>query len=311
MRVYKELGVETVTLDNVKRAEQYQLKAKLLGQERLNLQINKDNGTVGLVTVKDGEGTLEIPNFVSWINRGAFAKTHYNVIDIKGKILSFNSVFAYMKSSKLKVIYPFDNLKVISDAFKYAKSLEELDLSECNLSNVKEAEFAFFLTPKLRQVVFGKNALKSAVNIKSIFKMSGLKSLDCNEVFGDSITKISGAFEESEIKSINLGGLCKAGTSEALQKEVFMGFLPEGLETLRMRSIPDWDYTYKCAEGLEGQFLAISLRALSPDLQISNLHLDEEQPRKRVEQFMYRIGQVKAFKVYNGHNSPVVWFPKI
>lgn len=300
-----------MTLDNVKRAEQYQLKAKLLGQERLDLQINKDNGTVGLVTVKDGEGTLEIPNFVSWINGGAFARTHYNVIDIKGKILSFNSVFAYMESSKLKVIYPFDNLKVISDAFKYAKSLEELDLSECNLSNVKEAEFAFFLTSKLRQVIFDKYALKSAVDIRSVFKKSGIKSLDCGKVFGKCVTSFWGAFIDSDIQILDLGNLCRLESPEIVKKEVFMGFLPEGLETLKMKSIPDWDYTYKCAEGLEGQVFAISLRALSPDLQISNLYLDEEQPRKRVEQFMYRIGQVKAFKVYNGHNSPVVWFPKL
>lgn len=273
-------------MTNVERAKQYEIKSSLLGINRFSFYTYEKSDTVTLESVTDGTGDIEIPDFVTSIDGEAFSGTHYTQVKFKGPLEDLAYTFAGIHSEKIKVIYPFDNLSSIQGMFYGCLLTKEIDLSDCDLSNVTNASFAFCDTEVLESLTFSNREMTAVEHIGYMFfQSSKLKEFNCDKLFGTHIKILTNAFRKSSIEDLSIRNLSNTPYSEVFGARP-TDFLPSGLKILRAHKIPYWAVP----------------KSNTTEMELQHIYFDIPQVEVEIRNFLIKLNQKHGVPVtiHNG-----------
>lgn len=280
-------------LNNVELAKRAILKQKMLGVKKFEFEIHEGSNEVKLKSVVPGRGKLVVPKFVTSVEIGSFKDCEYDEVEFTGPLDRIFCAFSGSRSKRLKIIHPFDSIKDCSGMLKEAEDLEEVELSEFNVSNVTIAAEMFLGDIELRKVIPPKSKFMRVETIAKMFLYSGAKRINCNEWFGDKVKHVADCFYASEIEELDMRNLSRRiSTASQFQPATFF---PSTLRVLIMDEIsPEWEEHYRTKP---------NVYVLPHKMELDHLYLTEAQPEDRIAQFL-RMIDVKRDYTVTVHNGP-------
>lgn len=181
---------------------------------------------------------IVVPEYISFIESQAFAGLSPKLIAFTRPVCDLANAFKDIASTELKVVYPFNNITDALGMFNEANSLVTLDLSECDLSNVKQASFAFASTQKLKNLKLGPCAFQNADDAAVMFSHSGIEKLVFKDILGDQVRGFRSWNYCSCVKELDLRGLPPSAMDVCDIDTVLSWIAPSKLEILRLDRLP-------------------------------------------------------------------------
>lgn len=178
-------GVAIMVRTNHELAKEYLLKQKVLGTEKLLIELCHNDG-IRLIEVrdKDSGGRIVIPSFVTemkvqhcslWeCGKGAFDECSFTDIYIdnpKGREISCEAIFSCMKSKRIRV--QFANPEMITDMsymFYGCKWVEEIELVKFNSINARSARSMFDGCRSLRELRIESINTANVIDMSYMFR---------------------------------------------------------------------------------------------------------------------------------------------
>ena len=232
---------KVIARSNHQLAKEYQMKAELLGNDRLKFRL-LDGDRVELYRVNGGEdtGRLVISKFITSVEPSSLAGCKYSEIYIDNQEgIEFNAseLCSDMKSKKLKVIFKNPSKVVNMDSlFSGCELLSELDISNLDLRNVKSMGRMFSGCKSLKELDLNKWDVSKVWDMEGMFK--GCELLGRLNISKWDVSKVENMSEMfSGCKSLKELDLNKWDVSKVWDMEGMF----KGCELLGRLNISKWD----------------------------------------------------------------------
>ena len=234
---------KVITRSNHQLAKEYQMKADLLGNDRLKFRL-LDGDRVELYRVNGGEdtGRLVIPSFITGVGYFEYplSKCKYSEIYIdnqEGVEFNANSLCGSMESDELKVVFKNPSMVVNTERMFYkCELLTKLDISNLNISNVTDMGEMFYECELLEEIAVSKWNISKVTNMRGMFYgCKALKGLSINTLDVSKVENMSEMF--SGCKSLKELDLNKWDVSKVTD----MSEMFKGCELLEKLHTSNWD----------------------------------------------------------------------
>lgn len=202
-------------IDEIKlKIHNYTVKSKILGIKPMRFEI-LDDGRISLVGAESELDVVEIPDFVSYIDKGAFEGNHYIRKVIIPESVNVIGVEAFNRCISLEeVIIEGEKLIFINKgAFRMCKSLKKVNLPD-SVYNIDDEAFSnctlidnIVLPNKLSSI--GKGAFGMCQELKSIAIPDTVKLIPdfafsyCSSLVGIKLGKNIAKISNSAFKDCN------------------------------------------------------------------------------------------------------------